>query len=1313
MDEDGSSLLDEYGKCHPCGYQQFPIEYIECSWTNGSVKKETRTGAASTVKVFPKTNNTTLASGWYHVNEDITVKKRLELTGDTHLILGDGYTLNVNGLYIPEGKTLTIYAQSDGSKAGKLVSEPDDGGVGIGGYDGHDNGNIVIHGGTIVATGDDYCAGIGSNSNRKGGAISIYNGTVTATGGKNAAGIGGGEYTNNNSVINIYGGTVTATGKNDSAGIGGGDGEEGYGNGGEINIYGGTVTATASGKGAGIGGGDYGTAKVTITGGKVKASSTGGGNGIGGGSKLKSDSSTVTLNYTDQSKADISITASAFSGTVKMEKGFQNNNGNYKAGNQSQLDKLANSALRPWDGTIRTWADLQSQINGAANGATIKLEQSFKALPSDKALTVSGKSLFIDLNGFTLDRDLLKGAPKTDGYVLLVEAGAKLFLQDSKGDGLITGGNTSGDAGGIMNRGTLQIENGTIRGNKCTASGGGIHNTGSLAVRGGAITGNTSANYSGGGIYNGGGLALMGGSITGNTAGQQGGGILNNGEMYVSDAPVVKGNTAAQGNNIYLRASNPTMTVTSALADGAELYVTKASGTGCVTVNYGLYHSEQPDKYFFPDDAKYGVMRRSGGTYDEAWLGEPVKGVPYISYAWDGKALQPTENVTDTKWMAWPDGTDVPGGMYVVNRNTTVNGRVTLQGDTSIVLVDGCTLDVKGLYIPAGKTLTVYGQSKGTGAIKSNPSGGAGIGGYDEHDNGNIVIHGGVITAIGHESCAGIGSNSNQKTGNITIYNGTVNATGGRWGAGIGAGRNVDGGTVRIYGGKVTAKAGSDSAAGIGGGDTSGSYADYTIVYIYGGTVTATGNSKGAGIGGGEYGRAKIAISGGKVTATGGSSGGAGIGSGADGAGSTITITGGEVDAKVADASAFGMGNGKNQKGISTMTFGYNEDTAAGISITSASYGGPVTLEKPFQSRNTGEVYSNATYTDTASMKGKTLVAFPKVAVSYVDLNDDEHTEQCYPVMAAVKNWKNDWYAVTESANISGEVTVTGNVNLILADGCKLDVTNIKVADGNSLTIWAQKGGTGKLVAVADHDLKAGIGGAGTDCGTIIINGGVINATGGNGTSEYPTGSAGIGGSYRKDPGKVIINGGDVTAYGGRTASGIGCTADSPAKEDSGVEIKGGKVEAHGKDCGAGIGAGSRMSDNNAYGTILITGGEVTAYGSNLYEEAGIENYMRVYNSLAGAGIGGCYWNAGVNIVISGGKVTAYAAKDGAAIGYGSSKETTSLRGLITITGGEVTAHGNEDGAAIGSGKGYNEIDIEIIGGRVCATGGCVGIGAG
>ena len=64
-------------------------------------------------------------------------------------------------------------------------------------------------------------------------------------------------------------------------------------------------------------------------------------------------------------------------------------------------------------------------------------------------------------------------------------------------------------------------------------------------------------------------------------------------------------------------------------------------------------------------------------------------------------------------------------------------------------------------------------------------------------------------------------------------------------------------------------------------------------------------------------------------------------------------------------------------------------------------------------------------------------------------------------------------------------------------------------------------------------------------------------------------------------------------------------------------------------------------------------------------------------------------------------------------IGYGSSKETTSLRGLITITGGEVTAHGNEDGAAIGSGKGYNEIDIEIIGGRVCATGGCVGIGAG
>ena len=57
----------------------------------------------------------------------------------------------------------------------------------FGGYSQHDNGNIVIHGGTIEANGYDHCAGIGTNDSRTGGAISVYGGTITAIGGSDGA----------------------------------------------------------------------------------------------------------------------------------------------------------------------------------------------------------------------------------------------------------------------------------------------------------------------------------------------------------------------------------------------------------------------------------------------------------------------------------------------------------------------------------------------------------------------------------------------------------------------------------------------------------------------------------------------------------------------------------------------------------------------------------------------------------------------------------------------------------------------------------------------------------------------------------------------------------------------------------------------------------------------------------------------------------------------------------------------------------------------------------------------------------------------
>ena len=272
---------------------------------------------------------------WYIVMGDITLSSALIINGDVHLILGDGYTLTVNGndynagVLVTEGNSLTVYAQSTSTAVmGNLLATGGYGGAGIGGDAAYRSfgasGMITINGGGIMATGTHGGAGIGGGASVNGGAggtITINDGTVTAIGGANdygggGAGIGGGaaDYatggTGGNIAIN--GGTITATGGTSNIGYSGGGGA-GIGGGGApamgvggaggiITITGGTVYANGgsntsshriddkgAGGGAGIGGGGGGAGgaggaggTITITGGTYTVTGGRGGKGAAG-----------------------------------------------------------------------------------------------------------------------------------------------------------------------------------------------------------------------------------------------------------------------------------------------------------------------------------------------------------------------------------------------------------------------------------------------------------------------------------------------------------------------------------------------------------------------------------------------------------------------------------------------------------------------------------------------------------------------------------------------------------------------------------------------------------------------------------------------------------------------------------------------------------------------------------------------------------------------------------------------------------------------------------------------------------------------
>lgn len=190
----------------------------------------------------------------------------------------------------------------------------------------------------------------------------------------------------------------------------------------------------------------------------------------------------------------------------------------------------------------------------------------------------------------------------------------------------------------------------------------------------------------------------------------------------------------------------------------------------------------------------------------------------------DGETL--TGTLGKTVKISIADGATVTLAGVDINTNTTLSSGnyagITCLGDATIILKDGTTNSVRalnnaypGIYVPQGNTLTIQGETLGTGILNATGRGstaGAGIGAASESTDiyrscGNIVIAGGVINArAGSERAAGIGcggssnpGSSNPSTcGTITITGGTITATGGKWAPGIGGGYDGDCGDITI-----------------------------------------------------------------------------------------------------------------------------------------------------------------------------------------------------------------------------------------------------------------------------------------------------------------------------------------------------------------------------------------------------------------------------------------------------------------------------------------------------------------------------------
>ena len=138
---------------------------------------------------------TTLAAGWYVVNENVDYTGQITLSGDVKLILGDGCTMSfgkegepLNATIIEcNFKNLTIYGQSGGTGWLKAYSAQDDG-IHVNNYTQY-SGNVLIfdgNGACIYANNSVTLLGgtLDVENGGGGGNGDIYGGTISILGGK-------------------------------------------------------------------------------------------------------------------------------------------------------------------------------------------------------------------------------------------------------------------------------------------------------------------------------------------------------------------------------------------------------------------------------------------------------------------------------------------------------------------------------------------------------------------------------------------------------------------------------------------------------------------------------------------------------------------------------------------------------------------------------------------------------------------------------------------------------------------------------------------------------------------------------------------------------------------------------------------------------------------------------------------------------------------------------------------------------------------------------------------------------------------------
>ena len=726
--------------------------------------------------VFPRTCNqivdsstvVTWEDSWYYVTGDVTLSAGAIVSGKVSLILCDGATLTVQvssgnaGIKVTEGNALTIYAQSNGAAAG-----------------------------VMTVTSGMYGAGIGGIESVNSGTVNIYGGNITATGNSRSAGIGGGRYAHNGKVV-IAGGIVNATGGFGGAGIGGGD----TGNGGIVNIDGGDVHAVGGWYAAGIGGGYNGTGgSVTVRGGSVSA--------------IGYDSNTPGIGAYASNQGELTVGANivvkAGSSATLTDADIKNPNGETSIPLTTKYRYYSFETTGPVPLAQKPGAGALAALVGGEASWTL----SDTIAGGEAPYSFEPKSGYEPPAFLTLANGVLSGIPTAAGswtftFVVTDDVSDSIEAEYTLTVSAPAALSANGALGNIVKNAAANYNLST------TVSGG--------------IPGYTFALKAGSTLPDG--LILENGVISGSptTAGNYAFTIV------VSDSALPTANTIEAEYTLSVKEIyNIVYKNREGTGNLSLVPSTYVEGTGVATLPTptvaGWVFVSWHYNSNLQDDPVTSIPANATGdkTLYSKWE-ENLSGiVPMTFIDIDGSSLTTNCTVIDSTT------TTLASGWYTVANDITFSSKtLTVAGDVKIVLRDGKTMTITsgennkaGVSVADGYSLSIYGQSAGTGTLNTKGNWyGAGIGGNTGVKGGTVTINGGTVIATAGKDAAGIGGGLGADGGTVVINGGNVTVTSNNDGAGIGGGKNGAGGTLTVNGGSVSVQGYQygTTSPGVGGG---------------------------------------------------------------------------------------------------------------------------------------------------------------------------------------------------------------------------------------------------------------------------------------------------------------------------------------------------------------------------------------------------------------------------------------------------------------------------------------------------------------